>query len=94
MEACFALSWVATDDQMKEVVKKVHDNTKTDPKASFIRQCYLETLIHRPGARRDGGARRPAHAERAGHRGAPPGGARHRHGRHHARRWSRRSSPS
>ncbi len=47
-EACFALSWVATDDQMKDVVKKVHDNTKTDPKSNFIRQCYLETLIHRP----------------------------------------------
>ena len=47
-EACFALSWVATDDQMKEIVKKVHDNTKTDPKANFIRTCYLETLIHRP----------------------------------------------
>lgn len=48
MEACFALSWVATDDQMKEVVGKVHDNTKTDPKANFLRTCYLETLIHRP----------------------------------------------
>jgi HEAT repeat protein len=48
MEACFALSWVATDDQMKEVAKKVHDNTKTDPKSSMLRQCYLETIIHRP----------------------------------------------
>ena len=48
IEACFALSWVATDDQMKDVVKKVHDNTKTDPKSNFMRQCYLETLIHRP----------------------------------------------
>jgi HEAT repeat protein len=48
MEACFALSWVAKDDQMKEVVKKIHDNTKTDPKGNFMRQCYLETVIHRP----------------------------------------------
>ncbi len=48
MEACFALSWVAKDDQMKDVVKKIHDNTKTDPKANFMRQCYLETVIHRP----------------------------------------------
>jgi HEAT repeat protein len=48
MEACFALSWVATDDQMKEVAKKVHDNQKSDPKGNFMRQCYLETLIHRP----------------------------------------------
>jgi HEAT repeat protein len=47
-EACFALSWCASDDQMKEVVKKIRDNTKTDPKSSFMRQCYLETLIHRP----------------------------------------------
>jgi hypothetical protein len=48
MEACFGLSWVATDDQMKEVVKKIHDNTKTDAKGNFMRQCYLETVIHRP----------------------------------------------
>jgi HEAT repeat protein len=48
MEACFALSWVAKDDQMKDVVKKIHDNTKTDPKSNFMRQCYLETVIHRP----------------------------------------------
>jgi HEAT repeat protein len=50
MEACFALSWVATDDQMKEVVKKIHDNTKTDPKSNLLRTCYLETIIHRPVA--------------------------------------------
>ena len=48
MEACFALSWVATDAQMKDVVKKIHDNTKTDAKGNFMRQCYLETVIHRP----------------------------------------------
>jgi HEAT repeat protein len=47
-EACAAISWVATDDQMKEIVKKVHDNTKTDPKSNYLRTCYLETLIHRP----------------------------------------------
>jgi HEAT repeat protein len=47
-EACFALSWVASDDQMTEVVKKLHDNTKTDPKSNFLRTCYLETVIHRP----------------------------------------------
>jgi hypothetical protein len=50
MEGCFALSWVTTDDQMKEVVKKIQDNTKTDPKANILRQCYLETLVHRPVA--------------------------------------------
>jgi HEAT repeat protein len=48
MEACFALSWVATDDQMGAVVRKIHENTKTDPKSNFLRQCYLETVIHRP----------------------------------------------
>jgi hypothetical protein len=48
MEACFALSWVATDDQMKTVVKKIHDVTGTDPKSNVLRQCYLETLVHKP----------------------------------------------
>jgi HEAT repeat protein len=48
MEACFALSWVATDDQMKNVVKKVNDTTGTDPKSNLLRQCYLETLVHKP----------------------------------------------
>ena len=48
MEACFAISWVASDAQMHDVVKKIHDNTKTDPKSNFMRQCYLETVIHRP----------------------------------------------
>jgi hypothetical protein len=33
---------------MKEVVKKIHDNTKTDPRSNFMRTCYLETVIHRP----------------------------------------------
>ena len=47
-EACFALSWVATDDEMKEVVKKVHDFNKPDDKSQLIRSCYLEALIHRP----------------------------------------------
>jgi HEAT repeat protein len=48
MEACFALSWVARDESLKDVVRKIHDNTKTDPKANFLRQCFLETIIHRP----------------------------------------------
>jgi HEAT repeat protein len=48
LEACFSLSWVATDDEMKEIVKKVHDYNKPDPKSAFIRGCFLETLIHRP----------------------------------------------
>jgi HEAT repeat protein len=48
MEGCFALSWVASDDQMKEVVKKILANTKSDAKANLLRQCYLETIVHRP----------------------------------------------
>ncbi|WP_394842874.1 HEAT repeat domain-containing protein [Pendulispora brunnea] len=48
IEACFALSWVATDDQLGEVVKKVHEFNKPDPKNALIRACYLETLVHRP----------------------------------------------
>jgi HEAT repeat protein len=48
IEACFSLSWVATDEQMKEIVKKVHDYSKPDAKSAIIRSCYLETLIHRP----------------------------------------------
>ncbi len=48
VEACFALSWVATDDQMKEIVQKVHSFDKPDPKTALIRTCYLEALVHRP----------------------------------------------
>ncbi len=48
MEACFSLSWVATDEQMKEVVAKVKALKGTDAKASYQRACYLEALIHRP----------------------------------------------
>jgi len=48
LEACFALSWVATDEQLKDVVKKVHQFNKPDPKNSLVTKCYLETLIHRP----------------------------------------------
>ena len=34
IEACFSLGWVATDDQMKEVAKKVKEFDKPDPKSS------------------------------------------------------------
>jgi HEAT repeat protein len=47
-EACFALAWVATDDDMKAIVQKVHDNDKPDVKSAFLRSCYLETLIRHP----------------------------------------------
>jgi hypothetical protein len=29
-------------------VKKINDVTGTDPKSNMLRQCYLETLVHRP----------------------------------------------
>ena len=48
IEACFSLGWVATDDQMKEVVKKVKDLDKPDPKTQLIRGCYLESLVRKP----------------------------------------------
>ena len=48
LEACFALPWVATDDNMNEVVKKVHDFKSKEPKKQLIRACYLEALVHRP----------------------------------------------
>jgi HEAT repeat protein len=48
LEAWFSLAWVATDEQMKEVAKKVHELDKPDAKTQLIRGCYLETLIRRP----------------------------------------------
>jgi HEAT repeat protein len=48
LDGCFSLSWVATDDEMKEVAKKVKELEQNDPKVQFIRTCYLETLVHRP----------------------------------------------
>jgi HEAT repeat protein len=48
LEACFSLAWVATDEQMKEVVKKVFAYNKPDPKSALVRACYLETLARKP----------------------------------------------
>lgn len=48
LEACFSLGWVATDEQMNEVVKKVKEFDKPDPKIQLIRGCYLETLVRKP----------------------------------------------
>lgn len=47
-DACFSLSWVATDENMIEVAKKIKELDKPDPKTQVIRACYLETLVHRP----------------------------------------------
>ncbi|MDF2694536.1 MAG: hypothetical protein K0S65_2919, partial [Labilithrix sp.] len=48
LDACFSLGWVATDEQMKEVAKKVKELDKPDPKVQLIRTCYLESLVRRP----------------------------------------------
>lgn len=49
LEACFALAWVATDDQMKEIVAKVKAPVKpNDAKGEQLRACYLESLIRKP----------------------------------------------
>lgn len=48
LDACFSLAWVATDEQMSEVAKKVKELSKPDPKTQVIRTCYLESLIRRP----------------------------------------------
>lgn len=47
LESCFAVSWASTDENMKEVAQKVQKFAGPDPKDSFIRKCYLESLIHR-----------------------------------------------
>ncbi len=48
LDACFSLAWVATDEQMKEVARKVKELDNPDPKVQLIRTCYLETLVRRP----------------------------------------------
>jgi HEAT repeat protein len=48
--SCAALPFVASDDQMKIVVKKVHDNAKNDGNAMYLQACYLEALVRRPVA--------------------------------------------
>lgn len=48
VEACFSLGWVATDEQMKEVAKKVHEFDKPDAKTQLIRGCYLEAMVRKP----------------------------------------------
>ncbi|HVJ92667.1 MAG TPA: HEAT repeat domain-containing protein, partial [Labilithrix sp.] len=48
LDACFSLGWVATDEQMKEVARKVKELESPDPKVQLIRTCYLETLVRRP----------------------------------------------
>jgi HEAT repeat protein len=53
--ACTALPFVASDEQMKTVVKKVHDNTKVESNAMYLQSCYLEALVRRPVAEANSG---------------------------------------
>jgi HEAT repeat protein len=48
LEACSALPWVATKDDMLEVAKKVQEYDKTDKADQFRRECLLEAFIVRP----------------------------------------------
>jgi HEAT repeat protein len=48
MSACSALAWVARDEDMIEVAKKIKEHDKADKADQFIRACLLETLITRP----------------------------------------------
>jgi HEAT repeat protein len=47
-EACMALAWVSTDEDMVNIAKKIQEYGGSDPKQQTIRQCYLETLVQRP----------------------------------------------
>jgi hypothetical protein len=47
-EACFAVGWVATDEKMKDIVKKIHELDKPDKQTQINRACYLEALLRKP----------------------------------------------
>ncbi len=47
-EACAALPWVASKEDMLEVAKKVQEYSKTEKDDSFRRACLLEAFIRRP----------------------------------------------
>ena len=47
-ESCRALGFVATDEQMKEVVKKARAADGKDAKAQILRACYVETILRHP----------------------------------------------
>jgi HEAT repeat protein len=49
-ESCRSLAFVATDENMKEVVKKARAAEGKDPKAQMLRACYVETILRHPVA--------------------------------------------
>ena len=48
MDACAALAWVATDEDMLTVAKKIDEYRGAEKSDQFRRMCLLETLITRP----------------------------------------------
>jgi HEAT repeat protein len=48
MDACAALAWVATPEDMVTVAKKIQEYNKPEKSHQFVRACLLETLITRP----------------------------------------------
>jgi len=48
IEACFALGWTGTDDQLRGLVPKVSDPVPRDAKRELVRSCYLQALAIRP----------------------------------------------
>ncbi len=50
MQACMALAWVATDEEMIKVAETIEEHSGDDPKKQTIRWCLLETLVQRPVA--------------------------------------------
>jgi len=49
-EACAALGWVAGEEGLQDVLKKIKAISGTDRKAIFLQGCYLETLARKPAA--------------------------------------------
>jgi HEAT repeat protein len=47
-ESCRALAFVATDENMKEIVKKARAADGKDAKAQTLRACYVETILRHP----------------------------------------------
>lgn len=47
-QACMALAWVATDDEMIKVAKTIEEHSGADKKEQTIRGCLVQTLVQRP----------------------------------------------
>lgn len=47
-QACMALAWTSTDENMIEVAKKIQEYSGDEKEKQVIRWCLLETLVQRP----------------------------------------------